>query len=314
MEKEDEIAENFNKYFIESIKDINKNIICDNNCPNFLSYIAPVLNKFEFKAINIRKLKEIFKKVRNKNFIDNINGKVLNDAILNPIFATEFCNLINEILVTGQVPKDWKISTIVPIEKVNKAQKAVDFRPINMLPVYEKILEIVAKDQLVEFCDENKILIKEQAGFRSNHSCETSINKVISGWKSDIDDSKVIVCVFLDFKRAFETIDRDILLKKLEIYGISQNSLKIFKSYLSDRKQQTKFNGFFSTQEGCDIGLPQGSVLSPLLFILYVNDVINVIKNCSINLFADDTLLYCAADSLEEAVIKVNEDLGKIFE
>ncbi len=244
--------------------------------------------------------------------MDNINGQVLIDALVNPIFATEFCNIMNEMLRSGQIPDDWKISTIVPIEKVKNAKKAEDFRPINMLPVYEKILEITVKNQINKFLNSNKVLIEEQAGFRNNFSCESALNKVLSDWKSAIEEKKIVLCVFLNFKRAFETIDREILLKKLELYGFGPDVLKFFSNYLSCRKQLTKFKKTFSNEKICDIGLPQGSVLSPLLFILYVNDVTNVVMHSSVNLFADDTLLYVVADSLEEATLKMNEDLEKL--
>jgi hypothetical protein len=116
--------------------------------------------------------------------------------------------------------------------------------------------------------------------------------------------------VFLDLKRAFETIDRDVLLKKLELYGIKNNKLKWFQSYLNGRKQVTKFGKETSEAEYNNLGVPQGASLSQILFILFINDILKIIKHSEINLFADDTLIAVAADSLEEAVTKINEDLA----
>ncbi len=308
------IAEKFNEFFVESIKKINESIISNNSNNDFMEKIKKVQNKFKFQTISLCTLKKVLKTVKDKKYIDNLNGRVLNDAIENPLFAIEFCKLINEILISGKIPTKWKVSTIVPIEKVKNTSNAAEFRPINMLPVYEKVLEIIMKNQIITFMTDSKVLIEEQAGFRSNFSCETSLNKVLNEWKLEIEKDKFIAAVFLDFKRAFETVDRKIMLKKLEIYGFSKEALDLLENYLSNRKQQTKFNDEISSQCSCDIGLPQGSVLSPLLFILYVNDMLNVVPNCNVNLFADDTLLWIAGDKLEESVKAMNIELQKINE
>jgi hypothetical protein len=129
-----------------------------------------------------------------------------------------------------------------------------------------------------------------------------------------IEDSKIIVAVFLDFKRAFETIDRELLLRKMEQYGIKGAELSCFRSYLSNRSQETKFYEKISDAIKVQLGVPQGSVLGPLLFILYINDIKNVLRYSKLNLFADDTLIYIAADTLDEAVNRMNDDLVSLFQ
>lgn len=125
-------------------------------------------------------------------------------------------------------------------------------------------------------------------------------------------DRKVIIAVFLDLQRAFETVDRDILLQKIESYGVREVELLWFKSYLSGRKQRTKLNGIISDSINVCLGVPQGSVLGVLLFLIFINDVEKVIELCKLILFADDALLYVVADSVEECLDKIKHDLCKL--
>lgn len=153
-------------------------------------------------------------------------------------------------------------------------------------------METIVKDQLIDYIEENKLLSKWQSGYRKNHSCETALNLVLNKWKKLVDNKQTVLSVFLDLKRAFETIDRSRLVEKLKTFGIQNNALKWFTSYLDGRKQCTKINNFTSEQIDNDLGVPQGSVLGAILFIIYINDLPNILENVSINLFADDTLLY----------------------
>lgn len=148
---------------------------------------------------------------------------------------------------------------MVPIPKIAGTRNAEEFRPINTLPVDEKILETVVKRQLVSFVEENKLLHEAQSGFRDKHSCETALNLAIAVWKEEMNAGKIIVIVFLDLKRAFETIDRALLLQKLKAMGVEGVELKWFENYVSGRRQQTKFNDDVSPARPIDIGVPQGS-------------------------------------------------------
>lgn len=117
-------------------------------------------------------------------------------------------NIINKSLKFGSFPKLWKTSTIIPIPKIQKVRKCEDFRPINMLLTMEKVLETVVKIQLMEYIEEQHILVDVQSGYRKTFSCETALNLVLTNWKHLNDDNNDIICVFLDLKRAFETIER----------------------------------------------------------------------------------------------------------
>lgn len=222
------------------------------------------------------------------------------------IIGNEFCEIINISLSEGIFP-NWKCSTITPVEKVTGTVKPEELRPINNLPSSEKVIEIIAKKQIDEYITNNNILADEQSGFRKNHSCETSLNRVINEWKQDLDKGNIIVCVFLDIKRAFETIDRKRLIEKM---GIENNVKKWFSSYLTDRSQRTKINNQISSKLGNNIGVPQGSVLASTLFSLCINDICKIVYNiegANLNLFADDTKIHVVCKCINEGVNKMNQ-------
>ena len=170
------------------------------------------------------------------------------------------------------------------------------------------------KDQLIEHFELNNLFASQQSGFRRFHSCETSITKVLTDWKDGMDKGLVTVAVFIDLKRAFETVDRTLLLQKLHLYGCDEKVIAWFKSYFSERYQQTRFGIAISDLLPILIGISQGSVLSCALFIIFINDIVNVLQYSKIKLFADDTLIYitCKPNELSSTIDLLNEDLSCI--
>ncbi len=181
-----------------------------------------------------------------------------------------------------------------------------------MLSTLEKLLETIVKDQLVEYMEKNNLLTKWQSGYRRRHSCETALNLVVSNWKKLLDKRLSVIAVFLDMKRAFETIDRKRLLEKLRAFGFDSNSVKWFENYLDNRRQCTVVNNSTSSEIVNDLGVPQGSVIGAYLFILYINDMPECLMNATVNLFADDTLLYVYGNDMEEMSERMSRDLKRI--
>lgn len=303
------IVNKFNNYFIDSIVDINNSIDVFDEANNHSLAQAPECN-FKFKNVSFANLKLIVNSVDGISD-NNISARTLVDAF--EIVGEFFMEIVNLSLELGKFPESWKEAIIMPIQKKPRTKKAEEYRGINTLPVYEKVLENVVKGQLLDYINQHKILINEQSGFRKGHSCESALNFVICEWKQFDDIGNITIVLFLDFKRAFETINCEILLSKLHSYGIQGSELEWFKSYLFNRTQKTKMDGEYSSSAINHHGVPQGSVLGPLLFILYINNIKSVLKYCSVKLFADDTLLYISGKDLNDIVIKLNEDIGNMF-
>ena len=282
--------------------------ICDEKVYEIIERI--VKSDFKFIPADISDIQNILSNIKSKSDCEHLNKSVIDDAMT--AINLQILDAINTSLEYGIVSESWKKSVIIPTPKVNGTMKCEEFRPVNMLPTYEKILEGVVKQQLNEHMDNNNIIIDVQHGFRKNHSCETAINMMLLDWKIEIENGNVIIAVFLDLKRAFETVDRKRLLRKLQSYGINGVELKWFESYLSNRSQCTKYGSATSDQIPTNLGVPQGSKLAADLFILYINDIVNCLKHSKLGLFADDTLIHISGKNLEEAINKLNEDLSRI--
>lgn len=304
------IATNMNKYFIESVSQI-CNSIASVPEKNVVISVRNEYDLFYLRPTNVLELSEIVKTFKNKsNKDDLITARVLKDSF--DIVGYFFVTIINESFLTSIVPSAWKLSKITPIPKIPNTNKCANFRPINVLPIHEKLIECIVHKQLTAYLESRNCLINVQSGFRKNHSCETALNLVLASWIEDIEKGNNILAVFLDFKRAFETICRETLLRKLKRIGFSEMALNWTRNYLSDRYQQTTFKSATSEASINTNGVPQGSVLGPLLFILYINDIDQSVKHCKINLFADDTLLTLSSRNIATAVDNVNSDLSSL--
>lgn len=302
------IAEKFNKFFVQSVEELNRSI-CN---VLYSSKIKRVDSIFKFELVSDDVIMNILKKMNNKRDVIGLNSQIMIDLYdtIGPVLK----KIINQSMECGHFPQSWKKSVVIPVSKVANSNKCENFRPVNMLPVYEKVLEKVICGQIEKYIYKNNILLKEQSGFRKGFSCETALNWITYEWRKCIDSGERIIAVFLDFKRAFETLDRDILVSKLDQYGIRGKELEWFKSYLSERFQQSKVIDELSDEYEVKLGVPQGSVAGVLLFLLYINDIGMVIKYCKIGLFADDTLIYISGNNIDEMQEKMNEDLQNLQE
>ena len=221
---------------------------------------------------------------------DSISSKIVKeicDSIVLPLMY-----LFNLSFQTGIVPDLLKIAKVVPVYKKGEKCLPGNYRPISLLSIFDKILEKLMYRRLANFLDKHRILYEFQFGFRKNHSTSQAVMEVLDNIYQHTDNNEITMGIYCDLQKAFDTVNHSILLQKLSIYGIRGTVLKWFTSYLSNRSQYTVLSGNESQLESVTCGVPQGSVLGPLLFLLYVNDIQYAITNAKIKLFADDTNLF----------------------
>ena len=221
-------------------------------------------------------------------------------------------HLSNLCLNTGTFPDILKKSVVKPVYKAGDKHQLVNYRPISLLPVISKILEKIIHERLYKFFCDNEILSVNQFGFRPKHSTEQAVITYINNITKNLENGLSSITVFLDLSRAFDTVNFEILLRKLHSYGIQGVANDLIKSYLSNRSQSVLANGFSSTYLPITSGVPQGSILGPLLFLIYVNDLDRVSQNLSFILYADDTTVTVSGSNPLMLTELLNEELSKL--
>ena len=220
--------------------------------------------------------------------------------------------LINLTLESGHVPKLMKIAKVIPIYKNKNPEEYTNYRPISLLPSISKIMEKVVHKRLYHFMNNQNLFYNSQYGFRPKCSTVHAISQLTANIIRAIDAKQHTIGVFLDLSKAFDTINHETLLNKLQFYGVRGLALEWFRSYLSGRKQYVHFNGIDSSEEDVTCGVPQGSVLGPLLFIIYTNDLPNALRDSSCILFADDTTIYQSSTNINTIVNKLSLELDHL--
>ena len=187
-----------------------------------------------------------------------------------------------------------------------------NYRPVSILPILSKILERIMYNRLLEYLEELQILSIFQFGFRKNHSAAMALTCLVDKISKALENGEYVLGIFLDFSKAFDTVDTDILLSKLYHYGIRDCMLDWFKSYLTDRDQYVSYNGYTSGYKRVKCGVPQGSILGPLLFLIYVNDIASVSDSLLGIMFADDTNMFLSGTDMYKLQQTLNVELEKI--
>ena len=220
--------------------------------------------------------------------------------------------IINMSLEQGIVPDAMKLARVIPIHKSKSKQEFNNYRPISLLSSISKVLEKVVHNRLYSFLTKHNLLYCRQYGFRPKRSTIDAITEFTADVLPSLDSKKKCLSVYLDLSKAFDTINHDILLRKLQYYGVRGTTLAWFRSYLDQRRQYVSYLGTQSNTMVMSFGVPQGSVLGPLLFILYSNDTPNSLIHCKTILFADDTTVYIAGDNQQALYDQVNTDLKNL--
>jgi len=238
---------------------------------------------------------------------DNISLPVL--KTLAPYISECLTFNFNRCMEYGVYPTSFKNAVVIPLHKSGDRSECSNYRPISIINHVSKVFEKNLKDRFQSFFNSMKIFSNQQYGFTKNKSAEDAISALTKLINSCFNNSTPCLAVFLDLAKAFDTVNHEVLLKKLDIYGVRGVPWKLMESYLSHRRQSVRVAGCFSGEELITCGVPQGTVLGPLLFLVYINDFLSLDLKGTVLSYADDTVLFIESDSWEEVRTLVEDDL-----
>ena len=280
-----------------------------NNQESATSNITPTRSIFTFRRVTVDEIYRDLRKIKPKKAagLDNIPPRLLRDAA-NEI-SQPLTHIINKSLQSGFFPSEWKIAKITPLFKSGNSSNIDNYRPISILPALSKILEKAVHRQLVDYLESNSLLYKKQFGYRKGKSTEIAVTYFIDTLRTEIDKGNFVGAIFIDLSKAFDTISHSALLKKLPFYGIHDKELDWMKDYLFNRHQTVSYNNTTSDLQPMTCGVPQGSILGPILFLLYFNDFVNVLEHSEVLKYADDTVLFVSHKNFDNVESKLTEDM-----
>ena len=241
---------------------------------------------------------------------DNIPMSLIKESI--QLISEPLAHIINLSIAHGIVPDQMKIARVIPLFKADDQSLSTNYRPVSVLPSFSKFLERIIYNRLNDYLTNLNVLCDELYGFRKNHSPTLALIDLYDKISSALDRGDIAVGIFLDLSKAFDTVNHNILFDKLEHYGIRGLALKWVKSYFSNRLQFVDFNGHVSSRFNISCGVPQGSILGPLFFLLYINDIVNASTALQLILFADDTNVFLSGKDPDYLVNQLNIELNKL--
>ena len=298
------VATMFNQYFsnIASNLKSNVNTRLTFDPGGFLVNSSPY--SMHVNQVDNSEVYEIVKSLKNKSTLDS---KISALKIANSVysFTDTLAKMINKSFDEGKFPKMLKTARVVPIHKEGSKTDVANYRPISLLSSFSKIYEKLMHKRLLTFLDHNEVLFENQYGFRPGRSCEHALLNAQNTILNSLNKNEVALLLLIDFSKAFDMVDHDILLNKLYHYGVRGIAHKWFKSYLENRKQFVSIEGHNSSHETQQYGVPQGSILGPLLFIIYINDFPGVSKLAKFIMYADDANIIITGMSVDEVYQKL---------
>ena len=300
-----DIAESFNNFFVSIGPQLAENISCETNP---LTYVNNIERSIVILDVTCEEIKGVIHSLNNSSSgwdeIPTFLVKKCVDSFIEPLTY-----LVNSSISEGIFPSELKLARVVPIFKSGDPSLITNYRPISVLSFFSKVFEKVMYNHIISFMNKNDVLYDQQFGFRQKHSTQQAIIMLVDKITRSLDAGDIVISVFLDLKKAFDTVDHHILFKKLYAYGIRGKVLKWFHSYLFNRSQYVIYDDMQSETHHVKCGVPQGSIMGPLLFIIYMNDICNVSKFLYTILYADDTCVLLNGKDLNNLIQSMNTEL-----
>ena len=319
VEDKQQIADEFNTFFANIGAKLASTIDTQNKKPYDYYLNKTISTSFHFDLYEIEDTEKIIKSLKSKDSFgcDGISVNLIKSISQGILLPLTF--ILNQSLITGIFPNSLKIAKVIPLFKKDNRELMDNYRPVSLLNAFSKVFERAAYNQLYSYFQNNNLFYDNQYGFRTEHSTELAANELIDQIYKDLDKRKNPIVVYMDLSKAFDTLDHKILISKLQYYGIQGVALNWFKNYLEDRKQYVEVNGHKSSLLPLNTGVPQGSILGPLLFLIYMNDIPNSSNYFNFLLFADDTSLKSFLDTklrlpLNQISNTINIELQKVHD
>ena len=281
LTKPSAIAECMNSFFIRKIRTLRANLPPSDQNPIHLveKLMENRTCSFTLRPVHPDQVEKIISSLKSTRScgLDNIDSSVIKLARteLVPVIT----HIVNLSITQKMFPTVWKTAKIIPLHKKDEFTEPKNYRPVALLSIFSKILERAVFLQVMEYMEQNQLLHPSHHGFRAKHSTATALLEMYNGWVEAFDEDKLTAVVMLDLSAAFDVVDTDILLDKLRVYGFQQCAVSWLESYLRNRHQQVYVDGVLSEPKEVHVGVPQGSILGPLLYIIYTNDLPEVIHN-----------------------------------
>lgn len=301
-----DVANTFNNFFIDAPKKVIHNI------PDLGGNVATtqrnIITSMVILPFTELEIKDIFTKLKNKRSSgpDDLPNNIIKE--FKEDLVKPFCHIINSSMETGVFPKSLKIAKVIPLHKKNAKNLSENYRPLSLTSVFAKLFEYCMLERLTSFIVRFNLIPDEQHGFRKSKSTTTATTETYIDILTELDKKRCPIGIYCDLSKAFDCVPHDRLLEKLWIYGIRGNTHQWFRSYLDGRKQYVQISHIeadgqnsmhCSDLKSVNVGVPQGSVLAPILFSLYIADIVKYLDEYKLTLYADDLSILVAKDSLE---------------
>ena len=314
---DEEVAEAFNDFFINKVEELKRNINpahVEDPLARLSAKLKNIRNSLEFKTISQTQMKTQLKKLSKKKS-SGLDGLSQENLILGTKnLLAPLTSIVNQSILQGVFPSDWKQAAVTPVLKKGNPQVLNNYRPVSCLPAASKVLEIVVCSQLSDYLESNKLLPNNQHGFRPQRSTMTAWQEIQLDWAMNTEQNKVTGVLLWDLSAAFDTLDCEGLCRKLALFGVKPRSVSWVQSFLTGRSQKVRIGSKVSSTRMVTTGVPQGGVLSPLIFVLFVSDLQDWLVHSKAPTYADDTSTSTIGKTMQDTLSKMEEDAKQVLQ